>query len=151
MQFATGSVIPGYSRGHWRTVGNVSTAVLMHTFEVSVSYKKNLTKLYSRLNTREISLLIFSPPGTQNCDKTWKPHRTNEWQCSCSQYKCCNISWSLEGLSFCSYIKTSSNFRFSKLRILSQWPFFPNNQSTISWSLLDFEHMLLIQKENSTT
>lgn len=40
MQSATGSVIPGYRRGHWRTVGNISTAVLMHNFEVSVSYNK---------------------------------------------------------------------------------------------------------------
>lgn len=75
MQFATGSAIAGYSRGHWRTVGNVSTAVLTSTFEVSVSYKKNLTKFYFRLNIREISLWTFFPTRypelPQNLKTTW--------------------------------------------------------------------------------
>lgn len=59
MQSATGSVIPGYRRGHWRTVPSCWQCIHSspHAYFWSFSQlQKNLTKLYSRLNIREINL-----------------------------------------------------------------------------------------------
>lgn len=102
------------------------------------SVTKNLTKLYPRLNRREISLWIFPHQVPRIATKPQKHIEGMNGSVPVLSMSAATSLWSLPGLSFCSYIKTPSNFRFSKLRILSEWPFFPNNQSTIHgvfWTL----------------
>lgn len=83
----------------------------------SVTKKPNKTLLQTK-HTRNKSLDILSTMYPKLPPQNYI-EQTNG-SVSVMNVNAATSLWSLGGLSFCSYIKTPSNFRFSKLSILSQ-------------------------------